>query len=424
MKVEEGMSVREVLATKPAPRRVSFRSVIAAEPGFRRVLLAQGLSTHGDQIAAVALTFAILRAGGAVDLGVVLAAKIAALSVFSIIGGTLADRRSPRSVMLAANASCCVTQSLTALALGTGHLALGILLPLQIASSAGTGAFRPAATALTPALVADAHLLRANALLGMTAHIAVTVGPALGAALMVAVGARTALVVDAATFAAGVLLIARVPAAPAGADVSTRSKVGFHCSVMEGWSEVRDRRPIRTMILFFAGYQLFVTSTLGAAGPARADLIGGPRAWSVVLGAMGVGMILGGVLAPHIHTARPLRAAVWMSASLGLAFPVLAVSHALPVIAAAFVLAGVAMEIGNVLWFTTLQTSVPRERLARVSSFDWFTSTSLRPLGLMLNGWLIATVGPGMPLCLAAVVVVPLALIATLRIQQGSAVPS
>lgn len=485
------MSVSEVVEAKAAPRRVSFRSVIAAEPAFRRVLVAQGLSTHGDQIAAVALTFAILRAGGAIDLGVILAAKIAALSVFSIIGGALADRRSPRSVMLGANASCCVTQALTAIALGTGHLSLGILLPLQIASSAGTGAFRPAATALTPAVVADGHLLRANALLGMTSHIAITVGPGLGAALMAVVGARSALVVDAASFGVGVLLIAgvsvpgavsvSVPGPGAAVDAGVASGAGgdavfdvgaafdagagaasdaeagavsdadavsgayaasdagavsdagagvvcdagagagrvrFRDSVKEGWSEVRNRRSIRTMILFFAAYQLFVTSTLGAAGPARADVIGGPRAWSIVLGAMGVGMILGGTVAPRVRTARPLRAAVWLSASLGLVFPVLALSRQLPVIAGAFVVAGVAMEVGNVLWFTTLQTSVPRDRLARVSSFDWFTSTSLRPLGLMLNGWLIATVGPGKPLCGAAVVVVPIALIASVRIRE------
>jgi MFS family permease len=405
----------DAAATVQPPPRVSFWSVIRSETGFRRVLIAQALSVHGDQIAAIALTFAILRSGGPVDLGIVLAAKIAALSVSSVVGGALADRHSPRTVMLAANASCCLSQSLTALTLGTGHAGLALLLPLQVASSAGTGAFRPAATALTPSIVADTHLLRANALLGITSNIAMTAGPALGAALMAAVGARTALAVDAATFCVGALLIGGVRAASRS---TVTSRPSFRTSIGEGWSEVRHRRPILTMITFFAAYQLFVTSTLGAAGPARAAVIGGPGIWSAVLGAMGIGMVLGGVLAPRLTTTRPLRTAVLLSSGIGAAFPVLALTHQLILIAVTFALSGVALELGNVLWFTTLQTSVPRERLARVSSLDWFTSTSLRPLGLTVNGLVVSAAGPGVPLCIAAILLVPLALTALRYLGQ------
>jgi len=380
---------------------------------FRRVLIAQTLSVHGDQISATALAFAVLRSAGPVDLSIVLATKIAALSVFSIIGGTLADRRSPRDVMLGANVLCCTAQSLTAILLGIGHIDLAMFLPLQAASSAGTGIFRPAATALTPSIVSRDHLLRANALLGMSSNVAMTVGPALGAALMAAAGARTALAVDAFTFAAAVLLVAGVRAEPRQ---RTTSRMNFRDSLREGWSEVRGRRPVLTMIIFFAGYQLVVTSTLGSAGPARADLIGGPRAWSVVLGGMGVGMILGGIFAPQVRIARPLRMAVLLSASIGFALPTLALCDRLMVIAAAFVMAGIALEIGNVLWLTVLQSAIPRDRLARVSSFDWFASTSLRPVGLVLNGAAIAEFGPIESLCTAAILVVPIALVATVLI--------
>jgi hypothetical protein len=51
------------------------------------------------------------------------------------------------------------------------------------------------------------------------------------------------------------------------------------------------------------------------------------------------------------------------------------------------------MMLGGSIWESTLQRRVPPESLSRVSSYDWFGSLALRPLGLLVWGPIAAAVG-------------------------------
>ena len=57
-----------------------------------------------------------------------------------------------------------------------------------------------------------------------------------------------------------------------------------------------------------------------------------------------------------------------------------------------------------VLWFTALQTNVPRESLSRVSAYDAMGSLMFGPIGLALAGPLVAAVGLQTAFLLAAAV--------------------
>ncbi|MFI5100336.1 MAG: MFS transporter, partial [Actinomycetes bacterium] len=72
---------------------------------FRLLWVGQAVSTIGDQIFPVAVTIAVLNAGGtATDIGLVLAARWAALVLFAVVGGVWADRLPRTLVMRAADA--------------------------------------------------------------------------------------------------------------------------------------------------------------------------------------------------------------------------------------------------------------------------------------------------------------------------------
>ncbi|MFB9680429.1 hypothetical protein [Streptosporangium vulgare] len=73
--------------------------------------------------------------------------------------------------------------------------------------------------------------------------------------------------------------------------------------------------------------------------------------------------------------------------------------------------AGVAGDVFGVLWTTTMQREVPADALSRVSSYDWFGSLALAPLGILAAGPVAAAVGPGAALlgCSGLVVVATLA---------------
>ena len=77
-------------------------------------------------------------------------------------------------------------------------------------------------------------------------------------------------------------------------------------------------------------------------------------------------------------------------------------------------LAGIGLMLGDVVWDSTLQRNVPPETLSRVSSYDWFGSLALYPLGLVIWGPISDAIGIDPALWLAAglllaVVVAPLA---------------
>ena len=56
-------------------------------------------------------------------------------------------------------------------------------------------------------------------------------------------------------------------------------------------------------------------------------------------------------------------------------------------------LAGVCVAFGFTLWETTLGREVPAHLLSRVTSFDWFSSVGLMPLGYALVGPLADAIG-------------------------------
>jgi hypothetical protein len=100
----------------------------------------------------------------------------------------------------------------------------------------------------------------------------------------------------------------------------------------------------------------------------------------------GVGGILGALGAGHLHPARPLVVALALAPLGAFVYLALALVAPFPLIAAASSLSGGVFGVFEVLWETTLQRSVAREALSRVSSLDWLGSTATNPLGQGLAG--------------------------------------
>ncbi len=76
----------------------------------------------------------------------------------------------------------------------------------------------------------------------------------------------------------------------------------------------------------------------------------------------------------------------------------------------AYAIGGFSWEPFAVYWASALQTQIPAERLARVSSVDWMASFGLMPLGLAVTGPIVARVGQDVVLVVAIVSIVVLTL--------------
>ena len=90
------------------------------EPQFRRIFLAQSVSTLGDQIAPIAVAFAVLATThSATALGLVPASRTVPLVVFALLGGAWVDRLPRKGLMVTSDLVRLCTQGAFALIQGT-----------------------------------------------------------------------------------------------------------------------------------------------------------------------------------------------------------------------------------------------------------------------------------------------------------------
>jgi predicted MFS family arabinose efflux permease len=356
---------------------------VLRERQFRLLFCGQAVSLLGDGMVNVALAFAVLDlTGSASELGIVLAARMLPLVGFLLAGGVIADRLPRREVMLAADAVRVLSQGVMA-ALLIGDVAkVWQLAALSAVTGSATAFFNPASVGLLPAVVSPGRLQQANALRGLAMAGGQIAGPALAGILVASAGAGWALAVDAATFAVSVAFLARLHVA----EPERARRRSVLADLREGWDTFRSFTWLWAFVAA-AAVGNFVSAASGVLGPlVSKESLGGAAAWALIVSALGVGSLVGGVLALHVHPRRPMLTATLALSVFALPLAMLALELPAIYIAAVELLAGIGLMISNTVWETTLQRYVPAEALSRVSSYDWFGSLAFQPLGYAIWG--------------------------------------
>jgi predicted MFS family arabinose efflux permease len=363
-----------------------LKHLVAAlgEPRFKLLFAGRAISDLGDKLVPVALAFAVLGLDSSASaLGLVFAARMVPMVVLVLVGGVWADRLRRNVVMLTADGVRACTQATAGFLLITGRAEIWHLMVLMAAYGAAQAFFDPASTGLVPQTVSSDLLQRANGMLQLSRSTANVVGPALGGVLVATVGAGWAFVADSATFIASAAFLALLRIERETREVRAR----FPADLVEGWREFTSRTWVWVSVAHFALFHLFVLAPFWVLTPIVADEeLGGASAYATILAAMGVGSILGGLLALRVEPRRPLAVAF---AGILLEVPLyLALAGAAPVaVIAAFALVGsAAINFASTLWLTVLQTNIPERALSRVSSYDWLGSLVFLPAGYVLAG--------------------------------------
>jgi predicted MFS family arabinose efflux permease len=374
------------------------RLAVLRERPFRLLFCGQAVSLLGDGMVPVALAFAVLDlTGSATDLGIVLAARTLPLVAFLLAGGVWADRLPRRTVMVAADLARFAAHGAMAVLLITGTAEVWSLAALAAVTGLATAFFQPAITGIMPAVVSAERLQQANALRGLAMAAGEIAGPALAGALVLGAGAGWALAVDAATFGISAVFLARVPLPPHVA-VAARS---FVADLREGWDDFRSRTWLWTTVAAATlGNMLFAAYVV--LGPLVADReLGGAGAWALIAASFGVGSLIGGAVMLRLDPARPMLVATFAVAFFTFPVALLAIPAPAGVTAIAGLFAGIGLMVANNLWETTTQRHVPPERLSRVSSYDWFGSLAMQPVGMLIWGPIGAAVGVSTALWIA-----------------------
>ena len=354
------------------------------EREFRLLFAGRVVSFAGTAMAPIALAFGVLELGGSAgDLGLVLTLSILPQVFFLLVGGVIADRLPRQLVMVASNVVSGLAQAVAAFLLITGSAEIWHLAAVAFVRAIASSFFFPAQQGIIPQTVPVELLQPANALLRLTLNATNIGGAALGGLVVAAAGPGWALAFDGVTYlvAAGLLLRMRIVPPARGASAS------FVAELRQGWGAFRTRTWLWVVVLGFAFSNGAMAAAMGVLGPIVAEeSLGGAGVWGLVLGAQGIGLVLGGLIALRIHPARPLLLGV---ASITLLVPpiaLLALGAPWPVIALAAVLAGVGVELFSVFWDVSLMGHVPNELLSRVSAWDAIGSLVLMPAAYAVIG--------------------------------------
>jgi predicted MFS family arabinose efflux permease len=385
------------------------------ERDFRLLFLGRTTSMLGSAFAPVALAFAVIDDldGSASQLGLVLSAIWVPQVVFILVGGIWGDRLPRQRVLVGTDLVMAATQGTVAALLLAGTAEIWHLVALQVVRGVATAFFFPASTGLVPQVISEPRLLQANALLRLSHNGVMIVGAAAGGLAVAAVGSGWALAFDAATFlgSAAFLVRIRIPAR-ARATGSTMLR-----ELREGWAEFRSRTWLWAIVVQAMFINGFAHGAFLVLGPIVAnESLGGAKAWGVIVACQSAGLVVGGLI---VLRARPSRLLLVASLAIFLTAPVyvlLAETAPVAVIAAGAFVTGIGLEVFGVLWDTSLQQEIPRDRLSRVSSYDALGSFVCIPIGLSIAGPIADAIGVEATLYLAAgVVVVATALVLLVR---------
>jgi MFS family permease len=168
----------------------------------------------------------------------------------------------------------------------------------------------------------------------------------------------------------------------------------FVAELADGWREFSSRPWLWAIVLQFGFVNAVELGTEFVLGPAIAkDHFGGAAAWGLILTAQSLGLVAGGVALLRL---RPRR--ILLAATLGFLLTVpfllaLAVPIPLAGVVVAAGLAGIGLEVFQVLWETAMQQEIPQEKLSRVSSYDALGSFVLIPLGFAVAGPVAELIG-------------------------------
>jgi MFS family permease len=402
-------------AALPVVRRGVLR-----HPAFRRLWLAQLISTLGDALTTCSLVLLINQRTGST-------AAIATLSVLvalpdlglGLLAGAIVDRVDRRRLMLASDLLRAVlVLGLLIVSGGDGLWPIYALAPLQ----AGVGTFfTPARGALVQRVVPEAERLAANALSESAVTLAEVTGTAAAGLLVGLTGAYgLAFGLDAVTFLISFALVLGVhsgPSTPAPSDAATLS---VWRTLLEGLATVGRSRTLLGLLLILSVMFLGGAAIQVLLVPLAINVLHIPMTWvgffsaSTVVGMLAGGAALGG-LGSRLRPDRLLVVGLFGFAAVITALAVVPNAWLLLPILAAF---GTMQVVLQTSLATLSQRAVSNDLMGRVGGTFGTVAAASSLLSVAAAGALSELVGLRTVLVLSAAVVAACGLLAACIIRE------
>jgi len=180
-----------------------------------------------------------------------------------------------------------------------------VLLTLLCGIGVGQGITGPIAQTLQPELVPPSERPQAIALGAVNQNLASAIGPAIGGALLAATSAALVFFVNATSFLAVIAVVASVTV-PARVLAVPREHV--RSATRAGARFVRNSPALLAIMVRAAAFGFFASGVWALLPLVARNTLGlGSGGYGLLLGAVGVGAVIGATFAPTIHRALSPR---------------------------------------------------------------------------------------------------------------------
>jgi DHA3 family macrolide efflux protein-like MFS transporter len=361
--------------TESSRNALMSRSAITAlmsDRNFSALWVGQVLSQIGDRFRFVAILVIVNKLTGGDPLAITVLTFTVVLPqlMFGLVGGAVSDRVDRKTVMIASD-------------LLRGGLVLSALLVdspdrLWIIFIGSIGMeiisvfFYPARNAVIPNIIGPGQLLAANTLMQGSYIVALVIGSLLAGYLTALVGTGFAIVFDAVTFfvSAGAIGMMAIP--PLAAALN-----GERPTANELWQEIKAGlhfivgRHDLLMVLVVTAVAMLGLGAIFVLGISylEARLNVKAEGYGNTIAAVGVGILIGGVLVTRIAGRIPANVLVGASLVIvGASMVAFAGAGNFSVVVAAAAVVGVCLVIARASLDTFTQALVPDEMLGRVQA--------------------------------------------------------
>jgi MFS family permease len=353
---------------------------------FRLFFGGQLISLTGSWMQIVAQSWLVYRlSGSSVLLGAVGFAGQIPIFLLSPIGGIAADRLDRRKIVIATQAGPMILASLLAALTLTGSVRIWQVFVLATLLGVVNAFDVPARQSMFVAMVGKDDLMNALALNSSIFNASRMIGPAIAGVLVAMIGEGWCFFANAVSYVAviaGLLMMRlppRRPGPPPGPAVA---------HLVEGFRFIIGNASIHAMLALL-GVVSFAGTPSTVLMPVFADRVlqGGPRILGWLLGASGLGSLVGALrLASRTDLKGFGRSIPLFAVGFGVALSIFALSRSLAFSVALLVVAGFCAMTQLGASNTLIQSVVPDRLRGRVMSVYSMMVLGMAPIGSLVAG--------------------------------------
>jgi len=375
---------------------------------YYQLLGAFVISMTGDWIFRLAMPVLLFEiTGSALWMAVGYAASFAPYVLVMPFGGVIGDMvRRQRLLVVGDGASGAVCVALAAYVLLSPTPSPSVIVALLFALASIESCYHPAFQGFVPSVTPSRCLARANSLFAASENTLRVLGPIVGGVVIAALGTRTIVIANAATFIFSVALIASIrPLAPEVRRVATYSVKAVLGGLAEG-VRVAASHPIIKWgtVLFilvnFASHIVLGNLIFFLTEPLGVDV----RTAGLVIGGSGLGAVAGALIAPwfvdRFLAGRLMLFCVGLAAA-GTALLFLAPDYGVGAVVAGRGLAAASEAMIVVAMFTLRQRAIPQSYLSRTVAITRAVSYLPVPVAAVVGGAILARTGGDMTVVIA-----------------------